>query len=303
MINNVNTQISILRNYDTPNTSRFDRRVFNSRDSIRLYWEDLRQALHELERAYDQIKSTDGIDNINMDLRDVFEVIYSPRGVEEDRIDGAIDLLQRMIIEHLTDTNYAVESELIGQLSNSIIFLGEFARHRNLAVDIEIFETTNLNRAFIIETETDVAQETVDGEAESDGIAIISVCVNEWNERRRVDIAIFTRLLRSLPDIELLIQTLEDDAVELSKHTDYVDKAMMRAYELSRRNLEGISHVERSWNFLSSDFRFMAVYCLLIAIFKDVSSFLIGIFIYYTEKRKNKKGVADLLDESLDDAV
>lgn len=71
---------------------------------------------------------------------------------------------------------------------------------------------------------------------------------------------------------------------ELQSYNDYVDTTLSKAYQVNRDKIENINEVERAWRFLKSEYKFMAIFCALIAFFMDFASFLIGIFLYFNEK-------------------
>ena len=75
---------------------------------------------------------------------------------------------------------------------------------------------------------------------------------------------------------------------------------MREAYKYSREKLENISDMERAWNYLvNSDYRFLAVCCVIIALFLDAAAFLVGLYIYANknEKKKPKSTVESVSDD------
>lgn len=99
-------------------------------------------------------------------------------------------------------------------------------------------------------------------------------------------------MVKSLPNFETIINFSSDTPETrqyirlLEKNTSYRTDTLEEAYKLNRQNLEEISSIEKARNYLHSDFRYMAFYCLCVAVFLDLSSLFVGLFIFFTDGKE-----------------
>lgn len=119
----------------------------------------------------------------------------------------------------------------------------------------------------------------------------------EWNEIRRKHLGEFINMVKLLPDFETIVNSAQEGSVEtqpyielLQKHDSYRTDTLKEAYLLNRQSLEKISSIEQARNHLHSDFKYMALYCLFVAFFLDLSSLFVGLFVHFTDE----KGKADI---------
>ena len=124
----------------------------------------------------------------------------------------------------------------------------------------------------------------------------------EWNSNRHNDIAELISLLKSLPDINQILQYNSPELTSkiefLNGMEEFVSITLREAYKYSRGKLEQISDMERAWNYIvSSDYPFLAWCCLFIAVFLDAAAFLVGLYMYASpdineSKREEEAGRA-----------
>ena len=298
-----------------------------AKSSIKTEINTLIRSLNEIKDVYDNIKKAELDTGTNINLQNVYEIIYSPEDIPPEDIDNAIKNLKTIINEYLKSAE--IDDEVIQSLSACIIYLGEFKKYQDLDKAINDFQDTSLSQVYIIniydetdktampnetlnkdseeskekvlsETETDITDDNQSKQDNQDD-PLEEITYKKWQRIRRIDIAQYIKLLKSLPDIAQLLQTMEtsnsisvNELKELQSYNDYVDTTLSKAYELNRNNLENINEVERARNFLKSDYTFMAYFSLFIAFFMDFASFLIGLFIYYNDRKvKIEKGTKE----------
>jgi len=263
------------------------------------------QSYDDMKAVYDQIKGANLTTGANISLQKVYETIYSPENIPEEDIDNAIADLKIIITEYLK-TSKTIEDDIVQSISACITYLGEFKKYQDLDKGLTAFEKNTLNRVYIINPNSKVSEESVASDSVSltvetspestsesseskKNILFDEVTYDEWKKVRREDVAQFIRLLKTLPDVKLLVQTMEKtdsaSAKELQEYNDYVNVTLAQAYNLNRNKLENINEVEQAWDFAKSGYSFMAIFCGLIAFFMDFASFLIGIFLYYNDRK------------------
>lgn len=288
-----------------------------AKSSITIELNTLIKSYNDLKVVYDQIKEADLTTEANISLQRIYETIYSPENVAEEDVDNAITDLKTIITEYLK-TSETIDNEVVQSVSACITYLGEFKKYQGLDNGLADFERNTLNQVYIINqnsesvtpeklgdlnlessNDEDVSKSTSVSTSNTDSENIIlynEVTYDEWKKLRREDMAQFIRLLKTLPDVKLLVQTIENtnststtELNELQSYNDYVNATLTKAYDLNRRTLENINEVERACKFLTSEYKFMAIFCSLIAFFMDFASFLIGIFLFYNDKDKPQK--------------
>lgn len=285
--------------------------------SITIELNTLIKSYNDLKVVYDQIKEADLTTEAAISLQKVYETIYSPENVAEEDIDNAITDLKTIITEYLKNSE-TIDDKVVQSVSACITYLGEFKKYQDLDNGLSDFERNILNQVYIINVDSESINPEESGDSnlkssndenrvestsesstntDSENIILYNeVNYDEWKKIRREDMAQFIRLLKTLPDVKLLVQTMEEtnstsatELNELQSYNDYVNTTLSEAYHLNRTTLENINEVERAWEFLKSQYKFMAIFCGLIAFFMDFASFLIGIFLFYNDKDKPEK--------------
>lgn len=238
-------------------------------------------------------------------------------------IEDINSIIATYISNHNTDD---LNDKVLSNLSTCIIYLGEFEKYMKLNEKIDDFEQNVLQKVYFIESETTATQSnnienSKEGNTETSEISdtannttndnstaeistnmsethsenYLKVNKEEWNRSRKEDISEFINIIKSMPDFDTILNFydesfgLEAYADKLEKNIDYKTDTLEKAYNLNRQDLEYISEIERAWNFLFSDFKYMATYCGTIALFLDLSSLFVGVFIYFYERERKVK--------------
>ena len=323
-ISSIDNQINTLNSISDPN-SDFNNALRTPISRFISAFESLKISFADLKSFYDGLSSKN-VQNSNLNLDNIYNTIYSTINVDDDKVKSAIDDLTLTINAYITtyDTD-EINDEILSNLSTCITYLGEFDKYKKLDQKINDFESDVLQKVYVIDLETtteksnDEAESTEIGETSNqkqtitdkqittDNVsttgesknnshnALSKVNKDEWNEIRRENLGEFIDIIKSLPDFDIILNFYDETsqlnsyAEKLKENKDYKTVTLEKAYRLNRQNLESISEIERAWNFLFSDFKYMAVYCGFIALFLDLSSLFVGIFIYFYEKSKIKK--------------
>jgi len=323
----IDNQINNLNSINDPN-SDFNNALRTPISRFTSAFESLKNSFADLRSFYNGL-SNESVQNSNLNLDNIYNTIYSTINVDDDKVVNAINDLTLIINAYITtyDTD-EINDEILSNLSTCITYLGEFDKYKKLDQKINDFENNVLQKVYVIDsetttekhndnTETTIKEEVVNdanqtatntqkdidkhdeiitevAETNSD-YALNKVSKDEWNEIRRENLGEFIDIIKSLPDFDTIL-TLYDDSSQMKSYVDILEKnkdyktvTLEEAYSLNRQNLESISEIERAWNFLSSDFKYMAIYCGVIALFLDLSSLLVGIFIYFYEKSSKNK--------------
>ena len=287
--------------------------VQNATNAMKTDLESLIKSFDDLKSVYDQITTDDLVEGVNIDLQKIYEVIYSSENVSEEDVAGALSDLKAIIAKYLEKTD-EINNDVAQGISSCVVYLSEFQKYLELKNSITVFEDNVLNQVYLIKVDKKElgSDETAESERESSlddespeprphttvdsegNILYNEVTSEQWRQLRREDMAQYIRLLKTLPDVKLLIQTMgkisgsdsKANAEELQEYNDYVNRTLLEAYEINRSTLEEINEVERAWEFLQSEYRFMAVFCGLIAFFMDFASFLIGIILFYDKRSR-----------------
>lgn len=310
-IQSIDDQISILNNVNDPN-SEYDSALKTPISQFTSAFEVLKNSFGTLKNFYDGL-SNDNIQNSNLNLDNVYNTIYSTINIDDEKISNAINDLKLVINAYInTNETEDIDDEVLSSLSTCITYLGEFEKYKSLDVKIDDFEEKVLKQVYVIEYETTTqAQEssTLEDETETSEKTkselieetsiltnnVINISTSEWNQIRRQNLGEFIDIVKSLPDFDVILNSYKDSSQlkayvdKLEKNKNYKVDTLEKAYKLNRQNLEDISKIEQAWNFISSDFKYMAVYCGFIALFLDLSSLFVGIFIFFYEKSKKKK--------------
>ncbi len=264
---------------------------------IAAYYDLLIGKLNEISNNYKEIKNNDKTEN--MSLQSVYETIYSPENVSPEKIDQSITELKKIITEYFHNTDLNVndsnvnqqENNYIKDLSSCITYLGEFQKHQVLDSKIKKFEDKQLNKVYIV-----INQSSKDSSSEE--TAVNKVNEDIWSKNRHQDIASFINLLKSIPDLDLILTAFDQsndipssvgssiNYLKNKNKEEYINNTISESYKYIRNKLEEISDMERAWNFLHSENNFLAIFCFILALFLDIASFLIGIFLYYNKSKK-----------------
>lgn len=322
-IQSMREQQRVLNEQIQDSTNRYNMMLKNSASTISSYFESLIASENNLLQAYNLIDTNESINSGTIDLQNIYNTIYSTTDVSDDDVAQAIQDLQSIITSYLNQAHTDnLDNESLQNLSNCITYLGEFQKYKNLSGQLDAFEADVLSKVYVIEyptttskvasdidsTTTDntvfesttapTAEVEVSTELDTDSttssieLQVTRVSQESWNETRREDLGKFINMVKSLPNFETIINFSSDTPETrqyirlLEKNTSYRTDTLEEAYKLNRQNLEEISSIEKARNYLHSDFRYMAFYCLCVAVFLDLSSLFVGLFIFFTDGKE-----------------
>lgn len=297
VIDSMERQITLLSNYGYSYYSIEDYVKSRCSDIITRY-NFLISHLKEIIYTYDEISShTNIFQSDNSTLQGFYESIYSADIMSEQELLNSMTQLQQIVSEYINNIEN-LDEKTITNLSTCIEYLDQLNQCKKLKERIELFEIDNLGATYIV---NDSNTYQVEGSA-NDTSSYYLVSEDEWSKIRHRDIAEFISLLKNLPDFELLLSANDNDenidTSDDSNHlyltqkfeNNYVSHTLDKAYEYNRAKLENISDMERASNYLFSENSFLAKFCLLIAVFLDGASLLIGLFIYVCEINNKNRG-------------
>ncbi len=313
----------------------------------------IRSKLNSLISAYDSylvlLQNASEDKNIvlgQIDVDDLYKTIYSADKIDDNELKTAIESLQKLLQAYQETTESAeFKNEIMSNLSNCIVYLGEYQKYVSLDDAIEKYENTVLNQVYVIEVTTEAIttepstedttdenisettesttnittqpQTTILSETTSEAetietttplttgeegeIDVNIVYENEWNEAKRVDMGKFIKLLKSLPDVNVLLKLVEGQSTSVNALKDYKEyqtDTIYEAYKYSRNKLEGISEVESAILYIFSDFPLMAWFSLIMSLFIDFTPFGVGMYLSLSETSEKKNSCSLIQDEN-----
>lgn len=243
-------------------------------------------ALNDLKNGYDEILNHPTIiQGEVLTLQNFYEAVYSADISTQEELDRAKNDLQQIASAYIQSEN-KIDESIVSNIANCIEWLEKLNQCKELRDKIELFETDNLAKTYII-VSGNLKSEEVNGALKNNEVmGTEQVEEGTWNATRHADVAEFISLAKSLPDINQILQlNVDEDNPEIiylreMEQESYVSSTLMKAYKYNRAKLENISNMERAWNYLRSDNNFLAICCYCIAVFLDIASFLIGLYMY-----------------------
>lgn len=252
--------------------------------------------LNEISNASIRIISNSSVADYNaMDLMHFYESIYSSNGITEDELEESINELNQIITTYIKNSETINEDD-IASLSLCISYLDQLYQSKMLEEQIQQFEADQLSEVYIISTADTESDEST--ETSYDGFHYRELSEKEWSKVRQRDMIIFAAIVKGVPDFELILPARNEDGTRpltdnnhinflIAKESEnYISNTLNQAYLYNREKLKNISDMERAWNYLSSENSFLAWFCFIISIFLDMVSFMIGIYMYVLEKKK-----------------
>lgn len=323
-IQSMREQQRVLNEQIQDSTNRYNMMLKNSAGTISSYFESLIASENNLLQAYNLIDTNESINSGTINLQNIYNTIYSTTDVSDDDVEQAIKDLQSIITSYLNQANTDnLDNESLQNLSNCITYLGEFQKYKYLSGQLDTFEADVLSKVYVIEYPSTTSKATSDTDStnaestvpESTTVSAIEaetstesgtdsttlsvkpqvtrVNQERWNEIRRENLGEFINMVKSLPNFETIINYSSDSSTEtqhyislLRRNTSYRTDTLEEAYRLNRQNLEEISSIEKARNYLHSDFKYMAFYCLCVAVFLDLSSLFVGLFVFFTDGKE-----------------
>lgn len=249
--------------------------------------EKVSEAINDLKAIINAYITTYNTDEIDDDILTSLSTCITYLGEFEKykNLDQKIDDFETNVLQKV----YVIDYEIVVTSDDNVDTADNVTiteKEENIIDDSQ--ETTQIDTDDINKTTTQLNENNSD-------YSINKVSKTEWNQIRRENLGEFIDIVKSLPDFDIILNfydessQLETYVNELEKNKDYKTVTLEKAYNLNRQDLENISEIEKAWNFLSSDFKYMAIYCGVIALFMDLSSLSVGIFIYFYEKSKDDK--------------
>ena len=297
-IDKIEKDISFLQSYKSPINS-INTYVNTICSGIATDYHALINAFEEISNVYREINNNPTIStNDSLSLNKFYQALYSYQIIEDAVLDSALSDLNKIIVAYINNTDLnTTNAQMINKLSVCISYLEELKNIRQTNQKIEKFEDTQLKKTYIL-----VYPSSVNNTSESlskskntkneDDYNYNRISEEEWNEERHKDIADFIDITKSLPNIELLLQysseSSSDSNIKYLKSindTNYISNILKQAYDYNREKLEKISDIERAWNYFYSEKNLLAWFCVIISIFLDISSMLIGFFLYTSQKK------------------
>lgn len=303
--NNIKNTISNLNSIVEPN-SKYNQSLQSAISAIKIDFLSLDTSVQSLISVCDKINSSTTISSGNVDLNKIYNTIYSTINVSDNEIEEAINDLKNIITAYLNTVDTTdFDDTMLQNLSSCITYLGEFQKYKDLSSKIEAFEKNILNQVYVIEYNSiidtsneesnDTVFESTSETSTQSTINITKLDTESWNSKRREELSQFINIIKSLPDFNTIISSSKNTSTSskqyiniLEDNIDYKTEMLKKSYNINRDSLENISDIERAWNFISSDYNYMALYCLFVALFLDLTPFFVGIYTYFIEN-KNKK--------------
>lgn len=241
------------------------------RDVIANYYTILIKELSNLKSTYNKIENNETVKNgDDSELKNFYESIYSSDIVDTETISNAESQLQSLLqiyLNYMQDNEIGRNSEKIESLSICISNLNSLKNGITLKHDIIDFKSNHLNKVYIIQShDMDSNNEIEDVDIENEGFLYTTVTSDRWKAIRHEDLAQFIGLVKQIPN---------------SENDGRISEMLNTAYKLNRNNLESISKMEIAINFLKSEQNTVAWISLIIAIFIDLTSFFIGIILFF----------------------
>lgn len=259
------------------------------RDAISNYYTNLLNSLNTLRTAYDEIAGNETIeDGDDSKLQSFYQSIYSSDIVDAEKIgqaEGDLRELLLIYLDNLKKNEIDSETAKVESLSMCIANLEKLKEGLLLQNEINAFKFNQLSKVYIIQSDDKDSGAGAEGSVieNDDEFSFITVTPEQWIAVRHKDVAQFIGLIKQMPSSE------ENIALKEMLNT---------AYTLNRNNLESISEMETAINFLKSEHNKVAIISLLIAIFMDIASFLIGLILFFY---KPEHKVTTLNDNSTKD--
>lgn len=245
--------------------------AIQKRNGISNYYTNLINELNKINSAYNEIESSATVKKgDDSELKNFYESIYSSDIVDTDIIDSAESQLQSLLqiyLDYMQENDIEHNSEKIESLSICISNLDDLKKGIKLQHEISDFKSKQLNKVYIIQSsDVNSNNKKENADIENEGFLYITVTPDRWKAIRHEDIAQFIGLVKQIPN---------------SDKNDRISEMLSTAYKLNRNNLESISKMENAINFLKSEQNTVAWISLIIAIFIDLTSFLIGIILFF----------------------
>lgn len=305
VISNMKSQIDLLREH-TYVIGSVRTYIETKCNGIISQYDFLISALDDLKNAYDEILNHPSVtQGEELTLQHFYEAVYSANISTQEELDKARNDLQQIASAYIQSSD-KIDEENVSNIADCIEWLEKLNQCKELRDKVELFEMNNLTKTYIITSGNQANEGTDDISKNPTVIGTEHVEKSTWNTARHVDVTEFISLVKSLPNInQILQQDAREDNSEIiylrkMEQENYVSRTIKEAYEYSRAKLENISDIERASNYLHSENSFLAIRCCCIAVFLDIASFLIGLYMYTCQATANKDSDIDGTPETGD---
>lgn len=280
-LNNLSQQITGIRQTQLSSLDPIQLYIAQKCSSIADNYDDLYAEISKIKNTYESIETNKIIiDSATVDLDDFYQAIYSTDILSTDVFNDAANDLRGIISDYIV-SNSDFDENLIRELTGCVEFLSTLEQCKTVSEKIQSFEDNNLSKSYIICEESRKSTDKVQ-----------FVNADKWNQIRRQDITEFISIIKALPDASYITANLDEwdnnsDVIYLKDNDadNYILATLETAYDYNRNKLANITEMERAWNYLSSKEGRPAVFCLLVALFLDIASFIIGFVLYVSGKR------------------
>ncbi len=257
-------------------------------DDIAEDYDKLFAELCRIEDKYEEFESNPIIaKRSNVDLDHFYQAIYSTDILSADTFNEATEDLKKIISNYIVD-NSDTDEILIRDLTECVEFLNTLERCKNTEGLIQNFEDNNLSISYIIEP-GDSEDDNVHKGGNDNSNNVKNVSIDTWEYIRRKDVSEFISIIKTIPEANYIIMSSDDDDnVIYLKEKDadkFISDMLELAYDYKRNKLTKITDMEKAWKYFSSDENGPAIFCLLIAAFLDLASFIIGFVLFVSGKR------------------
>lgn len=284
-INGIKTQIELLKN-QSHIIGSVRTHIESKCNGIISYYEFLINALNDLKNGYDEIlKHPTVLQGEGLTLQNFYAAVYSADILTDAELGKAKDNLQQIASTYIQSSN-TIDDEIVSSIANCIEWLEKLNQCKELRNRIDQFEKDNLAQTYIISSENPANKGTNNSINNFTTTGVVKVEMSTWNSARHEDVTAFISLVKSLPNInQVLQQDIRKDDPKIKylqemEKKNYVPITLKETYEYSRAKLENISDMERASNYLHSENNYLAIRCLCIALFLDIASFLVGLYMY-----------------------
>lgn len=248
--------------------------------------------LRKLESAYQSIEENPEVtQGEGLELQAFYEALYSDKISTKTDLEKVEENLNAIVTAYIRESD-EIDEKLLSDLVECIDLVGKLHQCVSLSEEIEKFQENNLQKAYSF---TSINSRMQDTSSSPDPAAVENQRAEEekqWKTARNQDIDKLISFIKALPDGDQILK--QDDKKENSavdapckmETSNYVSNTLLEAYKVKRSKLDNISDLETAWNYLSSKNHFLAIWSFLIAIFLDITSLLIGFYMYTFQSTK-----------------
>lgn len=282
-INDITGSIRNISNLSFGKIDSIEKYLNGKTSRISGHYSHLKEAAEMLSTVLDNITQDDVISRKeSSSLNKFYKSIYSPIIMSKEDFKSAEDELQEIITSYIDSLELGNkgQEDTIKELAQCVEYISMLEKCETVKEALQNYEDNALSSSYVI---------VKDNEREEDGIRYVSE--ETWKTSRRKDISELISIIKSIPDIQYVLSEYNEqgngnvDYLNEKADNDFVHSMLETAYSYSRNKLESITNIERAMNYMSfaSESK-PAVFCAAISLFLDLTSFIIGLIIYFIEK-------------------